>query len=51
LGMHLARMETRAVINALLDRLPDVRFDPEADAPFIAGMTFRAPPRLDVTWG
>jgi cytochrome P450 len=51
LGMHLARMETRAVITALLDRLPALRFDPTAEAPFISGMTFRAPPRLDVTWG
>jgi cytochrome P450 len=50
LGMHLARMETKVVVNAILDRLPDVRIDPDADAPYITGMIFRAPPRLDVVW-
>ncbi len=48
LGMHLARMETKVVMNRLLDRLPDLRADPDAEAPYITGMTFRAPPRLDV---
>ena len=30
LGMHLARMETRVVIDAVLDRLPNLRLDPDA---------------------
>ena len=51
LGMHLARMETAVALNAVFDRLPDVRFDPEAPDPFISGTVFRAPPRLDVVWG
>jgi cytochrome P450 len=51
LGMHLARMETRVAINRVLDRLPNFRLDPEADLPYISGMTFRAPPRLPVTFG
>jgi cytochrome P450 len=51
LGIHLARMETKVVLDRILDRLPDVRFDPDADAPFITGMTFRAPNALPVTWG
>ena len=50
LGMHLARMETRTVLNAIFDRLPNVRLDPDAPPPYISGMTFRAPPRLDVIW-
>ncbi|MCB1002934.1 MAG: cytochrome P450 [Acidimicrobiales bacterium] len=50
LGMHLARMETAVAINALLDRLPNLRVDPAAAAPHITGMVFRAPPRLDVVW-
>jgi cytochrome P450 len=50
LGMHLARMETAAALNAVFDRLPDLRFDPDAPAPFISGTVFRAPPRLDVVW-
>jgi cytochrome P450 len=51
LGMHLARMETKVVVNALLDRLPDLRIDPAAEAPYITGMTFRAPPALPVVFG
>jgi cytochrome P450 len=50
LGMHLARMETRVALGALLDRLPGLRFDPDAPPPHITGRIFRAPPRLDVVW-
>jgi cytochrome P450 len=48
LGMHLARMETVALLNALLDRLPDLRLDPEADDVRVTGLIFRAPPVLPV---
>src|SRR6266567_6082582 len=48
LGMHLARMETRVVLERIFDRLPNLRLDPAADAPHITGMTFRAPPSLPV---
>ncbi len=48
LGMDLARMETDVVINALLDRLPNVRLDPAADDVHITGRIFRAPRRLPV---
>jgi cytochrome P450 len=51
LGMHLARMETSIVLERLMDRLPNLRLDPEADPPFITGMTFRNPDRLPVVWG
>jgi cytochrome P450 len=30
LGMHLARMEMRVLLNAVLDRLPELRLDPAA---------------------
>ena len=50
LGLHLARMETRVVITQLLDRLPGLRFDPDADPPGISGAIFRAPQSLPVTW-
>jgi cytochrome P450 len=50
LGMHLARMETRVALSVLLDRLPGLRFDPDAPPPHITGRIFRAPPRLDVVW-
>lgn len=48
LGLHLARMETRVVVGRLLDRLPEMRLDLEAEAPYITGMTFRAPNALPV---
>jgi cytochrome P450 len=41
-------METKVVLARVLDRLPDLRIDPDAEPPYITGMTFRAPPRLDV---
>jgi cytochrome P450 len=50
LGMHLARMETKVVMERLLDRIPNVRVDPDADEPYITGMTFRAPPKLEVVF-
>ena len=53
LGMHLARMETRVAIDALLDRLPNLRFDPalvERDDPHIHGHIFRSPTSLPVLW-
>jgi cytochrome P450 len=50
LGMHLARMETVVAMNAVLDRLPGLRWDPEAEPVRVEGMVFRAPPRLPVVW-
>ena len=50
LGLHLARMETRVVVGRLLDRLPNLRIDPEAETPYITGMTFRAPNALPVAF-
>ena len=50
LGLHLARMETRVVINRLLDRLPNLRFDPDTEPSPITGLIFRAPNALPVTW-
>ncbi len=51
LGLHLARMETTVVINALLDRLPNLRLDPDAEDVHISGMAFRAPNHLPVLFG
>ena len=48
LGMPLARMETTVAINALLDRLPDLRLDPTAPEPMINGVAFRSPAALPV---
>ena len=51
LGMHLARMETSVALNGLLDRLPNLRLDPEGDDPHVTGMTFRSPTSLPVLFG
>jgi len=48
IGMHLARMETAVAINALFDRLPGIRLDPDVDPPFVQGTAFRSPPALHV---
>lgn len=48
LGMHLARMESTVAINALLDRVPDLRLDPDAPPPQVVGMAFRSPAALAV---
>ncbi|MXY10186.1 MAG: cytochrome P450 [Acidimicrobiaceae bacterium] len=48
LGMHLARMELEAGINAVLDRLPNLRLDPDAERPVISGYAFRGPLTLPV---
>ena len=46
LGMHLARLEMRILLTAVLDRLPGLRLDPGADDPHIHGLLFRSPPNL-----
>ena len=48
LGMHLARLEMRVLLNAVLDRLPELRLDPAAEDPHIHGLIFRSPPNLPV---
>ncbi|MFE4415406.1 cytochrome P450 [Streptomyces sp. NPDC056821] len=49
LGAHLARLETRACLLALLDRLPGLRLDPASPtAP--RGLVFRKSPALRVRW-
>jgi cytochrome P450 len=50
LGMHLARMETAVLLDAVLDRLPGLRLDPDADPPAITGMTFRSPAAIPVVF-
>ncbi len=48
LGMQIALMEMRVAINRLLDRLPNLRLDPEANDVHITGEGFRAPVELPV---
>ena len=49
--MHLARLETRALLNRVLDRLPDLALDPGDGDPHIQGDVFRSPTALPVTFG
>ena len=46
-GSHLARLEARIALNAILDRLPDLRSAPGAERR-IVGLAFRSPTALPV---
>jgi cytochrome P450 len=46
-GSQLARAETRIAVNALLDRLPNLRLDPTQSAQ-VVGLAFRSPDCLPV---
>jgi cytochrome P450 len=48
LGMHLARLELRTGLNAILDRLSNLRLDPDAPTPTVEGYAFRGPTALPV---
>jgi cytochrome P450 len=49
LGMHLARVETRGMLNSLFDRVTDLKLVPDDDTK-IVGMPFRSPKHLPVTF-
>jgi cytochrome P450 len=49
-GVHLARLEARAGLAALLRQLPGIRLDPHRPAA-ARGLVFRKPPELHVLWG
>lgn len=49
-GSHLALLEARTALNALLDRLPDLRLDPAEDCR-VVGLAFRSPDKLPVRFG
>ena len=49
LGIHLARLEARAGLRALIERLPGLRLDPERPAR-IQGLVFRKAPTLHARW-
>ena len=48
LGAHLARLEANVALNAVLDRLPDIRLDPSGDDPHWVGWAFRSPTSVPV---
>jgi cytochrome P450 len=48
LGIHFARMEMRVALELILDRLPNLRLDPDASDVHITGLVQRAPETLPV---
>jgi cytochrome P450 len=48
LGMHVARAEMTIAISALLDRLPNLRLDPDAEPPRFVGMYERGATAIPV---
>ncbi len=48
-GSHLALLEARVALNALLDRLPNLRLDPEEEC-HVVGLAFRSPDKLPVVF-
>jgi len=51
IGQHLARVEMTRALNAILDRLPNLRLDPDKPAPNIVGHLLRYPHHLWVRFG
>lgn len=51
LGMHLARAEMTVAIGALLDRLPNLRLDPDAEPPRPVGFYERGMTAIPVVFG
>jgi len=50
MGQHLARLEMTRALNALLDRLPNLRLNPDMPAPRIVGLNSRAPSAIHVVF-
>jgi cytochrome P450 len=50
IGQHLARVEMTRALNALLDRLPNVRLDPAQPPPVVRGTMMRVPRHLHVVF-
>ena len=44
----IARLEAKVALNTILDRLPEVRLDPDGDDPHWVGWAFRSPTSVPV---
>ncbi len=51
IGQHLARLEMTVALNALLDRLPSLRLDPDLPPPAVHGLALRAAAAIHVIFG
>ena len=49
MGMHLALAEIEVALDALLD-LPNLRFDPDHEAPYVRGLNLRGADSIHVVW-
>lgn len=50
IGMGVAIAELDSVVNAILDLLPNIRFDPDQPRPIITGLQLRGPGAVHVVW-
>lgn len=50
IGQHVARAEMVTAIGALIDRLPNLRLDPDAEPPRLIGLYERGPSEINVVW-
>ena len=50
IGQHLARMELVMALNTLLDRLPNLRLDPDNEPPVVTGLAMRGAHSVHVVW-
>lgn len=50
IGQHLARLELRTALNLVMDKLPNLRLDPDYPEPQAYGVTTRKPKEVRVLW-
>ncbi|WP_022981583.1 cytochrome P450 [Ideonella sp. B508-1] len=50
IGQHLARVEMTRALNAILDRLPNLRLDPDMPPPRVQGTMMRVPKHIHVVF-
>ena len=51
IGQHLARVEMTRALTAILDKLPNLRLDPDKPAAQIRGTMMRVPHSIHVKFG
>lgn len=49
-GLFIAKAEIEVALNAMLDMMPDLRFDPDYPRPVIRGIQLRGPDAVHVVW-
>jgi cytochrome P450 len=49
-GLFIAKAEIEIAVNAMLDLMPDLRFDPAFPKPIIRGVQLRGPEEVHVIW-